>query len=347
VKDGSFNTLQTLQLSNHERFGYNSFQIERGEIIGTLAAEALKRGVPIHYSHKLTTVNEDISGVNFGFENGLSTSANILVGADGIWSKVRKISFPNTPEPSYIGHTAFTWIIPRSSLCFPAGESVPVDGFLSMITPQGIATFISNSSDGQTIRVVMQRPIAELDSEAFKVFQADKGAVLDVLYGKDDNLSESIKSAIGLSTGETGDLFLWPFYVLSIPTGWISNGGKGRVVILGDAAHAFPPTGGQGGGMAIEDAAGLGLILGQLSKFENIEDGLSVWQKIRKDRVDQVSIHVAEAGNIKRGRSAPSSDGKEVKAVGPIRGISELGWLYNWSFQEQLDIWMETRERGL
>jgi 2-polyprenyl-6-methoxyphenol hydroxylase-like FAD-dependent oxidoreductase len=347
VKDGSFKTLQTLQLSDHQRFGYKSLQIERGDIISTLAAEAFKRGVPIHYSHKLTAVNEDISGVNFSFENGVSTSANILVGADGIWSKVRKLSFPNTPGPSYIGHTAFTWIIPRSSLCFPAGESVPADGFYSLITPQGIVTFISNSSDGQTIRMAMQRPIVELDSEALLVFRADKVAVLDALYGKDDNLPDSVKSAIRLSTGETSDLFLWPFYVLSIPTGWISKGGKGRVVILGDAAHAFPPTGGQGGGMAIEDAAGLGLILGQLSKFENIEGGLSVWQKIRKDRVDQVSIHVADAGNIKRARSDPSSDGKEVKAVGPIRGISELSWLYNWSFQEQLDFWMESRERSL
>lgn len=332
-------------MSDHQLFGYNSLRIERDNIVGVLAAAARERGVPIYYNHKLASLREDESEAKIEFENGVSTSAKIVVGADGIWSKVRRTSFPDAPGPSYTGQTSFTWIVPRSSLCFPAGESLPVGGNSMMITPHGMALFISDSIDGQRIRVAIQRPIAELDSEGLKALYADKTAVQEALVGKDDNVPEPLNSAIALASGETNELFLWPFYRLSILSSWVSNAGKGRVVILGDAAHAFPPAGGQGAGMATEDAAGLGLILGQLSKFESIEEALSVWEKIRRERVGRVGEYVAGVAKAKSARpDALSSDDKKAKPADTLPEVSTMGWLYNWKFQEELDRWMETRE---
>ena len=45
------------------------------------------------------------------------------------------------------------------------------------------------------------------------------------------------------------------------------------MVLIGDAAHAFPPTGGQGAGMAVEDADGLGLVLGTVRDL-SVQDKL-------------------------------------------------------------------------
>jgi 2-polyprenyl-6-methoxyphenol hydroxylase-like FAD-dependent oxidoreductase len=346
VKDATFKTIRTLKLSDHERFGYNSLRIERDDITRALAAAALDRGVSIYYSHKLVDVREDGSGVHIEFDNGLVASAQILVGSDGIWSRVRRTCFPRAPGPSYTGQTSFTWIVPRSSLCFPPGETLEVGSNSVMMTPQGAALIIADSSDGQRIRIALQRPLAELDVEGLRALREDKVAVLEILSGRDDNMPEPVKSAIAFAAHESSELFLWPFYKLYISSGWVSEANSGSVVILGDAAHAFPPAGGQGAGMAIEDAAGLGLILGRLPEFENIKEALGVWQKIRRDRLDRVSEYVATIENAKSGRpAAPSSDRKDTGNVKSVVDVSAMGWLYNWKFEEELDKWMETRER--
>lgn len=346
VKDATFKTIRTLKLSDHERFGYNSLRIERDDITRALAAAALDRGVSIHYRHKLVDVGEDGSGVHIEFDNGLVASAQILVGADGIWSRVRRTCFPRAPGPSYTGQTSFTWIVPRSSLCFPPGETLEVGSNSVMMTPQGAALIIADSSDGQRIRIALQRPLAELNVEGLRALREDKVAVLEILSGRDDNMPEPVKSAIEFAAHESSELFLWPFYKLYISSGWVSEANNGSVVILGDAAHAFPPAGGQGAGMAIEDAAGLGLILGRLSGFENIKEALGVWQKIRRDRLRRVSEYVATIENAKSGRpTASSSDRKDTGNVKSIVDVSAMGWLYNWKFEEELDKWMETRER--
>ena len=165
------------------------------------------------------------------------------------------MSFPNIPGP-YTGQTSLTWIVPRCSLCFPAGEPLPVSGRSAMITSQGVAFFNPNSTDGQKIRIAVQRSLEELDSEGLKTLQWNKAALLDVLRGKDDNVPE-------LAPGETSDLCLWPSNVLSISSGWVSNSGKGRVLIMGTRRTRFHQPGGGGKElpMAIEDADGLGLIL--------------------------------------------------------------------------------------
>lgn len=71
-------------------------------------------------------------------------------------------------------------------------------------------------------------------------------------------MPEPIKSVFELASGETSELWLWPSNVPPISCSWVSNARKGRVLIMGDAAHTFPPTGGQGVAMTVEDGDGLG-----------------------------------------------------------------------------------------
>lgn len=344
LKDAAFKTIRTLKLSDHERFGYNSLRIERDEITRALAATARDRGVSIYYNHKLTNVHENDSGVRIEFADGLIASAQILIGADGIWSRVRRTCFPGAPSPFYTGQTSFTWIVPRSTLCFPPGETLEVGSNSVMMTPQGAALIIADSSDGQTIRIALQRPIPELNVEDLKALCEDKAAVLKILTGQDDNIPEPIKSAISVVNCGNCELFLWPFYRLYISSGWVLETNKRRVVILGDAAHAFPPAGGQGAGMAIEDAAGLALALGRLCDFKNIDEALDFWQKIRKERLDRVSEYVVGVENAKSGRTAATpSDKENTERVNTLVDVSAMSWLYNWKFEEELDKWIESR----
>jgi 2-polyprenyl-6-methoxyphenol hydroxylase-like FAD-dependent oxidoreductase len=133
---------------------------------------------------------------------------------------------------------------------------------------------------------------------------------------------------------------LWPFYVLETLGGWISQGWKGRVVLIGDAAHAFPPTGGQGACQAIEDAHGLGLALGEIGKYWDVERALSLWYGWRKKRLDRVSEYTAQ---LRKNRAAPppsSSDcsNRETNA-NPLGDFDSLAGLYDWRSHEALTAW--------
>lgn len=76
---------------------------------------------------------------------------------------------------------------------------------------------------------------------------------------------------------------------------------SGRVIVIGDAAHAMPPTGGVGAAMAFEDACSLADLLGSVSCEEaNILDHLTKWQTIRQQRVKQALAFTSKGGDMRK-----------------------------------------------
>jgi hypothetical protein len=63
IKDSSFKTLKTLQLSDPQRFGYPALRIRRDAIVGTLTAAARSLDVPINYGYKLIDIVEDTPNI--------------------------------------------------------------------------------------------------------------------------------------------------------------------------------------------------------------------------------------------------------------------------------------------
>jgi salicylate hydroxylase len=72
----------------------------------------------------------------------------------------------------------------------------------------------------------------------------------------------------------------------TMPRKWVSN--SGRVVLVGDACHAVLPNVGQGGGLAVEDAATLAECLSRASSTDDIPRLLPIYQDIRQARCQMV-----------------------------------------------------------
>jgi salicylate hydroxylase len=78
----------------------------------------------------------------------------------------------------------------------------------------------------------------------------------------------------------------WPIHAVDLPENWSSESGK--LVLLGDAAHAMVPYMALGAAMAVEDAAALAAALKHLTTRDELAKVISKWAAVRKPRVTQI-----------------------------------------------------------
>ncbi|CAL9150106.1 zeaxanthin epoxidase, chloroplastic-like [Musa acuminata AAA Group] len=183
-------------------------------------------------------------------ENGQQYEGDLLVGADGIWSKVRKILF-GPKEASYSGYTCYTGI----------ADFVPPD-----IETVGYRVFLGH-----------KQYFVSSDVGAGKMqwyaFHKEPPGGTDVPNGKRERLLKIFSgwcdNVIDLILATDEDEILRRDIYDRIP---IMSWGKGRVTLLGDSVHAMQPNMGQGGCMAIEDSYQLALEL-EKSWKHSVETG--------------------------------------------------------------------------
>nr|C3VEQ2.1 RecName: Full=Zeaxanthin epoxidase, chloroplastic; Short=OgZEP; Flags: Precursor [Oncidium hybrid cultivar]ACP27627.1 zeaxanthin epoxidase [Oncidium hybrid cultivar] len=203
-------------------------------------------------------------------ENGQQYEGDLLVGADGIWSKVREILFGYS-EPSYSGYTCYT----------------------------GIADFVPPDIDTVGYRVFLghKQYFVSSDVGAGKMqwyaFHNEPPSGSDVPNGKKEILLKIFNgwcdNVIDLINATEEELILRRDIYDRIP---IFTWGKGRVTLLGDSVHAMQPNMGQGGCMAIEDSYQLAHELEKARKESiqsrkpmDVKSALKRYEKERRLRV--------------------------------------------------------------
>ena len=119
---------------------------------------------------------------------------------------------------------------------------------------------------------------------------------------------------------------LWPFYVVPKLESWASP--AGRIVLVGDAAHAIPPTAGQGVNQAFEDVFTFAKVLGKLNGQETsrLQSALRGWQNHRQGRVERVLELNAQLNQ----RRIPGAQNVQVDGSKAF----DMGWLYDIDFDD-------------
>ncbi|KEH27527.1 putative zeaxanthin epoxidase [Medicago truncatula] len=164
-------------------------------------------------------------------DNGQKYDGDLLVGADGIWSKVRTKLFGST-EATYSGYTCYTGI---ADFVPPDIESVGYRVFLGHKQ-----YFVSSDVGAGKMQwyAFHQEPAGGVDTPNGK-----KERLLKIFEGWCDNAIDLIVAT------EEEAILRRDIYDRTPTLTW----GKGRVTLLGDSVHAMQPNMGQGGCMAIED----------------------------------------------------------------------------------------------
>ncbi|KAI9728433.1 MAG: hypothetical protein M1828_003834 [Chrysothrix sp. TS-e1954] len=231
---------------------YKGLRIYRTEILDELRKMINERGIPIHYSCKYRrTVSESANGgVAFELEDGSIRHAGLLVGADGLHSKVR--SHITDAQPQYIGSTAIMCACDTNNLRFPSKDyELPV----AISGEEGAFIVAPQKPDGSECMIGTTWVCPEESREGWKRMADDKQGLVKRLQADYDSWCDLPRSA--LEHIEQDSLVLWPLYMLPKLESWISK--ARRVIMMGDAAHM------------------------------TLDDVLKFWQQYRQERIAKVT----------------------------------------------------------
>ena len=260
----------------------------RGDIRRILL-ESLSRGT-VQWGKKLVAATRLGDGRHeLAFADGSTTSAEVLVGADGAWSRVRPLLSAETP--SYSGVSYVETYLHDVDRRHPAQAEVVGAGALYALVPgQG---FLAHREAGDIIHtyVVLTRPV-----DWFAIDFTDAAATKARIAAEFADWAPELTGLI--TDGETAPI-LRSIYELPNRHRWERTPG---VTLLGDAAHLTVP-GGEGANIAMLDGAELGQAIA--AHPENIDAALAAYEAVMFPRSEAEAIAAHETIELIFGAGAP------------------------------------------
>jgi 2-polyprenyl-6-methoxyphenol hydroxylase-like FAD-dependent oxidoreductase len=325
-KDGEGNLKEVYEFGGKEKYGYAGLRIYRHVLIDELVAMLKEQSIPIVYGKKFTKIlSETETEVIWEWADGNTQSADILVGADGIHSTVRRYLYPDL-QTTFTHMAGITAAVPTAELKLPEGYHIPV----TITTPHGGFVIAPQQIDGSEVLIGKQRRVAEdCTKEGWDAFSANKEDLVKFLQQDTEHFPSFVQNAAAHINH--GKINVWPFYVVPKLDKWASE--KRRVIILGDSAHAIPPSAGQGINQAFEDTYIFALLLGKVDKV-TMQDALGFWQEYRQERIAKVLLLNAQI----EFRRMPMEE--QDKMPEGSRQEIKLGWLYRPDFKADVEGWV-------
>ncbi|RRS01650.1 FAD-dependent oxidoreductase [Glycomyces terrestris] len=255
--------------------------LPRGRISALLQARAEAEGVPITYGKRFEGAVDTGRSVIAQFDDRTTAEADILIGADGIRSAVRGLIDPSV-RPRYTGLIGLGGYIDG-----PAGVP-PTGGDFRMVF--GRRAFFGHLSDGERTGWFANLPYKRIeDADLRNTTFAEWMARMRAAFADDAGPALQILDHV------TPDGFIPPSPLEDLPH--VPVWCKGRIVLLGDAAHATSPSSGQGASLAAESAVELAKCLRDLP----VADAFATFESRRRARVERV---IAEAARTNQSKAA-------------------------------------------
>lgn len=278
---GTGKRLGELPIGGTLRDGTVTHTMKRADLYRALYAEAIRRGIRIEHGKRLVDAEATADGgVMARFADDTTAQGDCLIGADGLHSRVRTVIDPAAPGPRYlalgnVGGVACGVAVPGS-----VGEYEMLFGkhafFAYVRSPSGEIWWFAHppSERERTPAEIAAITAAEWCDRLRTLFSGDRGPAAEIV------------------AATRGAVFAANQYDVPAVPHW----SRGPMLIIGDAAHAAPPSAGQGASMAIEDAVTVAKCLRDLP---DVPRAFAAYEAIRRPRVAQVLAYGARASQAK------------------------------------------------
>jgi salicylate hydroxylase len=260
-----------------DRYGAPFMAFHRADLLDVLAKSI--DASRVHLDHRLTQFEDTGSEVILRFANGTTYQADILVGADGVHSVVRHTLY-GADNPKFTGQMVWRSLLQGSDV---PSEILEPSGHLRWVGAgrQFYSYYLRRRS---IVTIVSQQESDKWVEESWSL-RGDPDEMRASFPNPEPRLAKLLSL---VTTCSKWGIFLRP------PT---EQWGRGRVQLIGDAAHAMLPNAGQGAGQAFED----GYILARwLDAEKNPIEALSAFRRARMPRVHAVQNRSALNASAKR-----------------------------------------------
>lgn len=263
--------------------GTVSVCVRRGLLQRTLRDQALDRGISVVYGKRLDSYAVTDNGVVAHFADGTEASGDVLIGADGIHSRMRQLADPDGPGPRFTGmlsiggYSRVPGLSPTNGMQHFAFGKRAFFGYL--VRESGEIYWFANvhRDDEPTRQELAAVSAAQWNQQLMEQFAHDMPIIGRII--------ESTAGEIGA----------YPAH--DIPTSPVWH--RGPVALIGDAVHGTSPSAGQSASMAIEDA----VILARCPRdFPDVTTAFGPYELLRRARVEKVVAYSKTISSSKAAR---------------------------------------------
>jgi FAD-dependent urate hydroxylase len=262
--------------------GTTSHTLKRGDLYRALYQEAARRGIDVQHGKRLAAAEQTSDGVRAVFDDGSDAAGDVLIGADGIHSTVRKLIDPTAPAPTYIGLINLGGYACGVDIDAEPGSYTMIFGkrafFGYVLAPSGEVWWFANvprrdePARGETEAITP----AQWQTRLAGLYAADAGPVARLVQ----------------ASGTAGISKASPIHSIPHLPAWHND----RMIVIGDAAHAPTPTSGQGASLSIEDAVVLAQCLRDLPRPPH---AFARFQELRRPRAERIIKQAARINSSK------------------------------------------------
>jgi 2-polyprenyl-6-methoxyphenol hydroxylase-like FAD-dependent oxidoreductase len=265
--------------------------IMRPELHRILSAKTLAVGTHVRLGTTVETLAQVQGGVEVKLTNGHRERYSLVVGADGIYSKMRERVFPEAPKPKFTGQVIYRIVAER-----PAG----FDRTHFYMGPDSKLGFNPVSRTHMYMFLLQRAPAnpwIAVEDQPQRLYEAmsDWGGIVP-----------EVRKTVMTTNAHT--INYRPLEAVLLPDPWY----RGRVVIIGDAAHATTPHLASGAGMAVED----GIVLAEeVARDGDIDAALPRFMKRRFERGKLVVENSLRLGELEMTHGSPKEHSRVMMAA--------------------------------
>ncbi len=248
--------------------------IMRPALARILAEATRASGTQVRLGCSFSSLQQDASGVQVNFTDGQSRRYDLVIGADGLYSKLRDALFPDAPKPKFTHQAVWRAVLPR-----PADLQRPV---MWMGLPRIKVGVNPVSRDELYMFVTEDRPTNDF---------IDPALFPQLLTGLLAPFSAPLVQSLRAQINAGSQIVYRPLEGLLLQRPWY----QGRVVLIGDAVHATTPHLASGACIGIEDAI---VLAEELARASSVTEGLEAFQARRWERCRMVVENSLRLGEL-------------------------------------------------